>query len=209
MNKIKSMSGKLFFLAISLTMIIFLNASLIKEAHASPLMQYDQFDISYGHVFYDDSVIDDSNGVDLALSFSPIDNFFLEAGYGYANTEIFDVDVDSHILNYGVGVYYELIDDLLGDLAFGGANAWVDREGASQKDESGWYSAASLRYLLMKELEGNLGVQYSNFTGEDDGTWVYSAGLLYALSDYAALNTRVAINDDSDVKLNLGLRFAF
>ena len=169
-------------------------------ANADPLMNYNYFDMAYEWISYDDSVIDDSNGFNSQLSYAIINNVALEAGYDYLNAG----DVDGQLFGYG-GAYWYTVDQGLDLVArLGGLHARIESDVAEDSD-NGVYAGGEVRYLLTKlyELDGSL-----NYAHIDETTWTVGTSLLRSLSDNLALRGGVAINDDSDVVLQAGIRLA-
>jgi hypothetical protein len=170
-------------------------------ANADPLMNYNYFDLAYEWVNYDDSIIDDSNGLNSQLSYAIIDNFAFEAGYEYKNAG----SIDGQLFSYG-GAYWYTVEQGLDLVArVGGLHARLETD-EDESSDNGVYAGGEVRYLLTKlyELDGTL--TYANI---DETTWTVGTSLLRALSDSLALGGGVSINDDSDVALQVGLRLAF
>lgn len=72
--------------------------------------------------------------------------------------------------------------------------------------EDGVYTNAQLRYLFTDEFEGDFDVTYVHLGGES--TWTYGVTGLVTLTDGIALKVGSSINDDSDVAVLGGFRFA-
>ena len=179
-------------------------------ASADPLMKYDYFDAAYQWTSTDSDFIDNQNGLDTKISYSPIDNFAIEGGYNYASADITgtDIGVNSNTYTYGVLGYYSICPgfDLLGRV--GGKhynqNATFDDITASDSKDR-VYAGIGSRYLLTDDIEFDANVTYVDL---DNASWTYSGTGLLAVSENVALKADVAIDDDKDVALTGGVRLA-
>lgn len=179
-------------------------------ASADPLMKYDYFDAAYQWTSTDSDLIDNTNGLDTKISYSPIDNLAIEGGYNYARADITgtDIGVNSNSYTYGVLGYYSICPgfDLLG--RFGGthlnANASVDGTKISASEER-VYAGIGSRYLLTDDIEFDANITYVDL---DTASWTYSGTGLLAVSENVALKADVAIDDDKDLALTGGVRLA-
>ncbi len=189
---------RLLSLAVLLSAALFFRSAPVS---ADPLMNYNYFDLAYEWISYDDSVIDDSNGLNTKLSYAVIDNLALEAGFDYLNAG----SVDGQLYSYGGAYWYSLEKglDLVGRV--GGLHARVETD-LYEDSENGVYAGGELRYLLtdLYELDGS--ITYANI---DETTWTVGANLLRSLCGKFALQGGVSINDDSDVGLQAGIRYGF
>lgn len=179
-------------------------------ASADPLMKYDYFDAAYQWTSTDSDLIDNQNGLDTKISYSPIDNFAIEGGYNYARADITgtDIGVNSNSYTYGVLGYYSICPgfDLLGrvggthlndNFSFDGTKISVSGERV--------YAGIGSRYLLTDDIEFDANVTYVDL---DNASWTYSGTGLLAVSENVALKADVAIDDDKDVALTGGVRLA-
>ena len=187
-----------------LPLVVLLSAALCfrsVSANADPLMNYNYFDLAYQWTSYDDSIIEDSNGFDSQLSYAIIDNLALEAGYEYLNSG----SIDGQLLSYG-GAYWYTVDQGLDLVArVGGLHARVEADEAESTD-NGVYAGGEVRYLLTKSYELDGSITYANI---DEATWTVGTSLLRSLCDNFALRGGVYINDDSDLALQAGIRWAY
>jgi hypothetical protein len=169
--------------------------------NADPLMNYNYFDLAYEWVNYDESVIDDSNGFDSQLSYAVVDNVALEVGYDYLNAG----SVDGQLLSYGGAYWYTLEQDL--DLVgrVGGLHQRIETD-VAEDTENGVYVGGEVRYLLTELYELDGSITYANV---DETTWTVGSSLLRSLNENFALRGGVAINDESDLALQAGIRWAF
>ena len=169
--------------------------------NADPLMNYNYFDFAYEWISYDDSAIDDSNGFNSQLSYAIIDNLALEVGYDYLNSG----DIDGQLLSYGGAYWYTVCQGLDLVARAGGLHARIESDVAEDTD-NGVYVGGEVRYLLtnLYELDGSI-----TYAQMDETTWTVGTSLLRSLSDNFALRGGVAINDDSDLALQAGIRLAF
>lgn len=187
-----------------LPLVILLSAALYFRSvpvNADPLMNYNYFDLAYEWISYDDNVIDDSNGFNSQLSYAIIDNLALEGGYDYLNAG----SVDRQLFSYGGAYWYTLEQGLDLVARVGGLHARIETDEAEDSD-NGVYAGAEVRYLLTEVYELDGSVTYANI---DETTWTVGTSLLRSLSDNFALRGGVAINDDSDVALQAGIRLAW
>ena len=187
-----------------LPLVILISAALYFRsvpASADPLMNYNYFDLAYEWISYDDSPIDDSNGFNSQLSYAIIDNLALEGGFDYLNAG----SVDGQLFSYGGAYWYTLEQGLDLVARVGGLHARIETDVADDSD-NGVYAGAEVRFLLTKVYELDGSVTYANI---DETSWTVGTSLLTSLSDSFALRGGVAINDDSDVTLQGGLRWAF
>lgn len=187
-----------------LSLVVVLGAALCFRslpASADPLMNYNYFDLAYEWISYDDSVLDDSNGFNSQLSYAIVDNLALEGGYDYLNAG----SVDGQLFSYG-GAYWYTIEQGLDIVArVGGLHARIETDAADVSD-NGVYAGAEVRYLLTKLYELDGSITYANI---DTATWTVGTSLLRALNENFALRGGITINDDSDLALQAGIRWAW
>jgi hypothetical protein len=181
-------------------------------ASAQPLMNYTYADVAYQWTHFDESWLDNGNGLDVQLSFSPIQHFALEGGYNYLKTGssnvVPDLTVTQNWFTYGGAGWYSLQEGLDIVARVGGIHARsrveaFDMDGTAS--DNGVYTGLTLRYLATEALETDLFVSYDRV---DTGAWTYGLTGLYALHENVALKGEAAINDDSDVALLAGIRLA-
>ena len=179
-------------------------------ASADPLMKYDYFDAAYQWTSTDSDLIDNTNGLDTKISYSPIDNLAIEGGYNYARADITgtDIGVNSNTYTYGVLGYYSICPgfDLLGRVGGTHLNDNLSFDG-TKISASGErvYAGIGSRYLLTDDIEFDANVTYVDL---DNASWTYSGTGLLAVSENVALKADVAIDDDKDVALTGGVRLA-
>ncbi len=181
-----------------------LGLTIATSASASPLMEYNDIDIAYKHTFFDESGLDDGNGLDLGVRISPVEPLFLEVGYEYLATKAESFNLDAHMLTYGGGAYFGCDEDLHFLGRVGGITEWVDPEEGSTEDESGWYIGAEVRAKVADDVELDGSITYSDV--KDAELWNFGITTLVALNDRLAVLGAVEINDESDVALLAGLR---
>lgn len=184
-------------------------------ASADPLMKYDYFDAAYQWTSTDSDFIDNQNGLDTKISYSPIDNFAIEGGYNYARADITGTDIGSNSNSYTYGVlgYYSICPgfDLLGRVggthlneSFDGHLIDIDNFSFDVLGER-VYAGIGSRYLLTDDIEFDANVTYVDL---NNASWTYSGTGLLAVSENVALKADVAIDDDKDVALTGGVRLA-
>ena len=176
-------------------------------ASADPLMQYDYVDAAYQWTHADEDGVDNLNGLDSRFSISPTQYLALEAGYNYGGTEVLGTNVGLHTFAYGLAGWYDFCQNfhLVGRV--GGLHQDLN-VGSGQPDdaEDGVYTNAQLRYLFTDEFEGDFDVTYIHLGGESG--WNYGLTGLYALTESIALKVGSSIDDDSNVSVLGGFRFA-
>ena len=185
-------------------------------ALCQPLMTYTYADVAYQWTHIDESGLNDANGVDTQLSFSPAKHFALEGGYNYLSTKAHadllgdrvNFNVDQNTFSYGGAGWYSLQDDLDIVARVGGIHARANVSGSGLDEtvsDNGVYTGLTLRYLATQELETDLYVLYDHI---ETTTWSYGLTGLYKVHENVALKGEAAINDDTDIALLAGVRIA-
>lgn len=189
------------------TVLAIASAAFGTHAHAQPLMTYTYTDVAYQWTSLRDSVLDNTNGVDVKLSASPVKHFALEGGYNYAAGSVSDstIDIDTNIFKYGAAGWYSLQDGLDLVARVGGIHARASLSEYGTFSDDGVYAGASLRYLALDELETDFNVLYENV---NSGAWTFSGTALYAVHEHVALKADAGITDEADVILLAGVRLA-
>lgn len=177
------------------------------SADTGDLLSYNYADVTYDHTYIEPRFgLDDADGGNLTLSYSPIEYFFAKLGYSYDNSGITGagVNLNLHTFTYGGGAYYDITDTLhlVGSVA--GVFADVDSGG----DDNGIQYEALVRALVADAFEANLGARYDDLD-EFGNTWTYFARALVPVTCGVAALAGVAINEDDDTILEAGLRFNF
>ena len=180
---------------------------------ASPILSYNDIDLAYQHTFFDQDEgqadLDDGNGLLLRGRYSPVESFFLETSYTYTDTGVnhseVGGDLDNHELRYGVGGYYNFCDEwhLVGRV--GGIHNHLDYHSGQTLDD-GYYMGAESRYDYEGKAELAAGVTYDN-VGRD-GSWVYDGTVIVPVADSVGVLLNAAIDDETDLVLTAGFRFA-
>jgi hypothetical protein len=185
-------------------------------AAAQPLMTYTYADVAYQWTHVDESGINDANGLDTQLSISPVKHFALEGGYNYAATkahadllgERFNFNLDQNAFTYGGAGWYSIQNDLDIVARVGGISARATASGNGVDEsttENGVYTGLTLRYLATQDLETDI---YALYDHVQSTTWTYGLTGLYKVHENIALKGEAAINDDTDIALLAGVRFA-
>lgn len=183
---------------------------------AQPLMTYTYADVAYQWSHIDESGVNDGNGLDAKISYSPIKHFAIEGGYNYLSTkghldllgERFNFNIDQNVFSYGGAGWYSLMQDLDIVARVGGLHARATASGygdESTTSDNGVYAGLSLRYLATQDFEADLNVIYDRI---EDGAWTYGATGLYAIHENVALKGEATIDNDSDIALLAGIRVA-
>lgn len=195
------------------TVLAISSAAFGTHAHAQPLMTYTYTDVAYQWTSLRDSVLDNTNEVDVKLSASPVKHFALEGGYNYAAGSVLEaydavpstIDIDTNIFKYGGAGWYSLQDGLDLVARVGGIHARASLSEYGTFSNDGVYAGASLRYLALDELETDFNVLYENV---NSGVWTFSGTALYAVHEHVALKADAGITDEADVILLAGVRLA-
>ncbi len=177
-------------------------------ASADPLMKYDYFDAAYQWTHVDQKDVQDTNGLDTRLSYSPIDNFALEGGYNYARGDIFNSGFNYNEYTYGALGYYEICPGMhvlgrVGGKHFN-ANGNVAGEHISESQDRP-YAGIGSRYLLTDEIEVDADITYVNLNGAN---WTYAGTGFYTIAENVALKAAVSMDNDENVALTGGIRLA-
>jgi opacity protein-like surface antigen len=196
-------------LPLGLTFFAIVASGITSTVKADPILTYNHVDLSYQWTSYDDSAIDDAQGLVAGAQWSPIKNFFLEGSYEYQDTEVegTDIGVAGDLYTYGAGAYLELNErlDLVGHVA--GQHVDIEADGGAEGSDDGFLGTAEVRYALTDKIELDPFVQYSSLGGED--TWTYGANAVFALNNSWALTAGIDGNDDADLALRGGARWSF
>jgi len=177
-------------------------------ASADPLMKYDYFDVAYQWTHVDQKNVQDTNGLDSKLSYSPIDNFALEGGYNYARGDIFNSGFNYNEFTYGVLGFYEICPGMhvlgrVGGKHFNANGHIFDAHIDESVDRP--YAGVGSRYLLTDDIEVDADITYVNLNGAN---WTYAGTGFYTIAENVALKAAVSINNDEDVALTGGIRLA-
>ena len=188
----------------------------VTTASADPLMKYTYADVSYQWAHVDAEGVNDSNGVDTKLSYSPIENFALEGGYNYANSGFTgtSTNLNQSFFRYGVAGYYSYCNGIDFVARVGGSAVTIDASssaGDADADDNGVYSGLAVRHQLTDTVEVDAEALYDSVNSiynVSGGQWTYTGTLLNTLTEDLALKLTAGIDADSDVFLTGGLRLA-
>ena len=171
-------------------------------------ISYDNVDISYQHLFYDEKGQDDGKGLLLGGEVSPIENIFFTAEYNFSESAVGRYDIEGHALVYGVGGYFPVNSamHLVGIVE--GVYERVKIDTLGTESENGYQLVAEVRNELDGGIEANLGAKYRDL-GHGADAWLFGAKGVFPLQNKIALISAVGISDDSDVELTGGVRFGF
>jgi hypothetical protein len=180
-------------------------------ASADPLMKYTYADVSYQWAHVDAEGINDSNGVDTKLSYSPLENIAAEFGYNYANSGFTGAssNINQSFFRYGLAGYYSYCNGIDFVARVGGSHVNIDSRGDA--DDDGVYSGLAVRHQLTDTVEVDAEALYDNVNSiynVTGGQWTYTGTLLNTLTEDLALKLTAGIDADSDVFLTGGLRLA-
>jgi hypothetical protein len=183
----------------------------VTTASADPLMKYTYADVSYQWAHVDADGLNDSNGVDTKLSYSPIDNFALEGGYNYANSGFTgaSTNINQSFFRYGVAGYYSYCNGIDLVARVGGTNVNIDSRGDA--DDNGVYGGLAVRHQLTDTVEVDAEALYDNVNSiynVSGGQWTYTGTVLNTLTEDLALKLTAGIDADSDIFLTGGIRLA-
>ena len=180
-------------------------------ASADPLMKYTYADVSYQWAHVDAEGLNDSNGVDTRVSYSPIEHLAAEFGYNYANSGLTgqSVNIDQSFFRYGLAGYYSYCNGI--DFVARAGASHVNFDVGEDLNEDGVYSGLAVRHQYSDTLELDLEALYDNaesIYNVQGGQWTYTGTALNTLTDELALKLSAGIDADSDVFLTAGLRLA-
>lgn len=179
-------------------------------ASADPLMKYTYGDVAYQWTHVDQDGLNDSNGVDAKLSYSPVESFALEGGYNYFNSGFTgqSINLNQSTFRYGGAGWYSYCNgiDFVGRV--GGSHVQIEA-GEDDGSDNGVYTGVGVRHQLSDTVEVNADALYDSVNGitnVEGGTWTYSGTLLNTLTEELALKVGASIDADSNVALLAGLR---
>ncbi len=180
-------------------------------ASADPLMKYTYADVSYQWAHVDAEGLNDSNGVDTKLSYSPLENIAAEFGYNYANSGFTgqSTNIDQSFFRYGLAGYYSYCNGI--DLVARAGASHVNLDAAGDADDDGVYGGLAVRHQLTDTVEVDAEALYDNVNSiynVSGGQWTYTGTVLNSLTEELALKLTAGIDADSDVFLTAGLRLA-
>ena len=184
----------------------------VTTASADPLMKYTYADVSYQWAHVDATGLNDSNGVDTKLSYSPIEHFALEGGYNYANSGFTgnSTNLNQNFFRYGVAGYYSYCNGIDLVARVGGTHVNLDSS-YGDGDDNGVYSGLGIRHQLTDTIELDADALYDNANSiynVQGGQWTYTGTFLNTLTEELALKLTAGIDADTDVFLTAGLRLA-
>jgi hypothetical protein len=180
-------------------------------ASADPLMKYTYADVSYQWAHVDAEGLNDSNGVDTKLSYSPLENIAAEFGYNYANSGFTgqSTNIDQSFFRYGLAGYYSYCNGI--DLVARAGASHVNLDAAGDADDDGVYAGLAVRHQLTDTVEVDAEALYDNVNSiynVSGGQWTYTGTVLNSLTEELALKLTAGIDADSDIFLTAGLRLA-
>jgi len=180
-------------------------------ASADPLMKYTYADVSYQWAHVDAEGLNDSNGVDTRVSYSPIENVAAEFGYNYANSGVTgtSTNLDQSFFRYGLAGYYSYCNGIDLVARVGASHVNFDVDGDYNTD--GVYSGLAIRHQYSDTLELDAEALYDNVNSiynVSGGTWTYTGTVLNSLTEDLALKLTAGIDADTDVFLTGGIRLA-
>ena len=183
----------------------------VTTASADPLMKYTYADVSYQWAHVDADGLNDSNGVDTKLSYSPIDNFALEGGYNYANSGFTGAgsNINQSFFRYGAAGYYSYCNGIDLVARVGGTHVNIDSTGDAS--DNGVYAGLGLRHQLTDTIEVDADALYDNVNSiynVSGGQWTYTGTVLNTLTEDLALKLTAGIDADTDIFLTAGIRLA-
>ncbi len=182
----------------------------VSSAKADPILNYNFLEADYVWTHFDESNLKDSNGLKADISFSPIENFFIEGGYDYVSSKT-KTNLGSHGVNidtykYGVGGFFPLQEKthLVGRISGYHTDGRADSNNAS---DDGLGLGAAIRAALSPEFELEPLINYINYS--EGNFWDYGVKGLYALNQDVGLDGGIVLNDDKDLRLIAGARYAW
>lgn len=210
-SRIKVGTGVLPFMKkiISLIALIGLTSPLVALADDNGVfLSNDFFDAEYRHTYNDADGVGQTNGLGLGGSHSLTKTVFAFLDYDTSNTNVLSHAVKSNTLTYGLGARTRVAKDtdLVGKVS--GVYRNVDSRDINDIDDRGINLTLGLRTIATELLEVDVFANFQDNDYFDDG-WTYNADFIVPLGCSTALKTTVAIDDDSNVGLAGGFRFAY
>lgn len=190
---------------------LFASLSLFAStAVASPLLSYNTADLGFKWTHFDDSELDNANGLEARVSHSPVENFFLEGGYNYYNTEFSNFDIDNHTFRYGGGAYlpFGCDDNFHLVLGVGGLHTDLNGDFDAAYSDDGVYTGPSLRAKVSSEVELGIGSEFQDYDDAGNG-WIHNVNAIWAANDNLAIVAKAELTDESDVGVLGGVRYAY
>lgn len=180
-------------------------------ASADPLMKYTYADVSYQWAHVDAEGLNDSNGVDTKISYSPLENIAAEFGYNYANSGFTgqSVNIDQSFFRYGLAGYYSYCNGI--DLVARAGASHVNIDSQGDADDDGVYAGLAVRHQLTDTVEVDAEALYDNVNSiynVTGGQWTYTGTVLNTLTEDLALKLTAGIDADTDIFLTGGIRLA-
>lgn len=173
-------------------------------AEATSKLSYTMIDLSYGHLDYDDLDLG-AEGFTIDGSLDIGNNIFVYGAYTTVKTDDFGSPVfQAHVKNtgYSVGVgYYHPLNatvDLVSSVSFMDAKSEPKGDLAqllSAEEDTGWSAGASLRALVMPQLEISGGARYSKLF--DDSQTVLGVGAVWYPFARLGLGVNYSVSSDS------------
>lgn len=159
-------------------------------------ISYSSARLDYLHTWFDMDGIDDGNGLDVVLEYSPFQNVYLSASGSYLDVG----GIDAFGVTAGIGGYVPLTDNL--HLA---ADAGVIYSDVEDNSDTGWYARPHLR-AKVSCFEIHAGAKY--ICMDSQGDWEGFADTFYQVATGIDLALGVAFNEDATT-LAAGVRFRF
>jgi hypothetical protein len=180
-------------------------------ASADPLMKYTYADVSYQWAHVDADGLNDSNGVDTKVSYSPLENLAAELGYNYANSGFtgLNTNINQSFFRYGLAGYYSYCNGI--DLVARVGGTHVNIDSAGDASDNGVYSGVGVRHQLTDTVEVDVDALYDNANSiynVTGGQWTYTGTVLNTLTEDLALKLTAGIDADTDIFLTGGIRLA-
>ena len=182
----------------------------VSSAKADPILNYNYFSVDYVWTHFDESGLKDSNGLQANVSWSPMENFFVEGGYDYVSSKT-KTDLGSHGVNidtykYGIGGFFpiEKTMHLVGRIDGYHTDGRADGSNAS---DDGFGVGASLRVALDRQFEIEPLFNYIHYS--QSNFWDYGVRGIYAVNQNVGIDGGIVLNDDRDLRLIIGGRYAW
>lgn len=178
----------------SLLTVMLCVAALAPRVGQADLLSYTYWEGGYIRADID-GLSEDPDGFILGLSVELTDQVFVFGRYGQVETTIYGFDIDETDYSLGIGYAWSLKDnlDIVGRVAYLGAEAELEDVGSVDDDGYGISIGVRARPADRVELEG--GVQYSDFSDLGDDTSVGAAAYWY-LTEGVAIGVFGSIGDD-------------
>jgi hypothetical protein len=172
------------------------------------LLTYDYLDAEYRHTYNQGAGIGQTDALGLTVSHAFGKYVFGFLDYDTGSTNLFSTAFKTTTFTYGVGARTAVAKNVDAIAAVAGTYSNIDADGLSDIDDRGIDLTFGVRTLPFETLEVDLRATFSDNDFADDG-WTYATDLLVPLGCTTALKSTIAMDDESNVGVSGGFRFAY